>query len=66
MPIDDIQLTDDVVYVSISGYDQKLLVVLPIDRKDAGLMYTLELPIVLLLLTAMKAGAVINRLKWEL
>ena len=66
MPIDDIQLTDDVVYVSISGYDQKLLVVLPIDRKDAGLMYTLELPIVLLLLAAMKAGAVINRLKWEL
>ena len=42
MPLDDIQLTDNTVYVPISIYDQKLLVALPVDKVDAGLMYTLR------------------------
>jgi len=40
MPIGDIQLTDNTVYVPISIYDQKLLIALPFNGVDAGFYYT--------------------------
>lgn len=41
-PINEIRLSENSVYVPISIYDQKLLLAMPIDKVDAGLMYTLR------------------------
>ena len=41
-PINEIRLSENSVYVPISIYDQKLLLAMPIDNVDAGLMYTLR------------------------